>query len=292
MERLVRLITVLNAAELGVPADRLLAALQAGEASDDARRKMLDRDIGHLNSLGYDIRNVAPAGADGVYRMFARDNRLRVHLTPAHQAELLRAVVASGRSDLAPHLAADDAPPPRPVRTDADSGRQLDQVLRAAARRCLIRFDYKGRPRVVHPVRVHSGPSGWYLTGREEQQTAVKEFVVSRMGAVTLDAPGSAQPVEQSSRPSLDPLSWEEDPPLDVVLSVQTEHLPLVVTVLGDPAATEDGEGSVRATYRVTHRAVFRRRVYELGTRVTVVSPDELRAEMLDELTAIVEGRP
>ncbi|MGZ4614583.1 MAG: hypothetical protein ACXV4A_03405, partial [Actinomycetes bacterium] len=43
-------------------------------------------------------------------------------------------------------LAADDAPPPRPVRTDADSGRQLDQVLRAAARRCLIRFDYKGRP--------------------------------------------------------------------------------------------------------------------------------------------------
>ena len=39
---------------------------------------MLGRDLEHLNALGYDIRNVADIGSDGVYVMRARDNRLQV----------------------------------------------------------------------------------------------------------------------------------------------------------------------------------------------------------------------
>ena len=37
-------------------------------------------------------------------------------------------------------------------------------------------------------------------------------------------------------------------------------------------------------TYRVTNRRIFRFRLYELGTRVRVVSPDDVRAELLAEL--------
>ena len=43
-------------------------------------------------------------------------------------------------------------------------------------------------------------------------------------------------------------------------------------------------------TYVVTNRSVFRWRVYELGTRVHVVSPDDVRAEMLAELQAMVDA--
>jgi predicted DNA-binding transcriptional regulator YafY len=306
MERLVRLITVLNGSESGVPAARLLDALQADGQGADARRKMLDRDLGHLNRLGYDIRNTSDAGADGVYRMFARDNRLRVLLTPAQRGELLRAVVATGRADLAPHLASDTADPggpgtpaapsesaPRGERRAGTVSSQLDRAMRAAARHCRIHFTYKGRPRVVHPHGVHSGPSGWYLAGREDGDHVVKEFVVSRMADVSLDQPGTALSVEQPLRHSLDPLSWEEDPPVDVVLEVSQEHLPIVVAVLGDPATTASTtDEALRATYRVTHRAVFRWRVYELGARVRVLSPDDVRAEMLRELAAMAsEGR-
>src|SRR5664279_4258227 len=90
MERLVRLITILNASELGVRAQTLIAAVQPAEGDTDAKHRALNRDIEHLNRLGWDIRNVAPAGDDGLYRMYARDNRLRVHLTPAQRGQLLR----------------------------------------------------------------------------------------------------------------------------------------------------------------------------------------------------------
>jgi hypothetical protein len=39
--------------------------------------------------------------------------------------------------------------------------------------------------------------------------------------------------------------------------------------------------------YVVTHRRVFRYRLYELGTRVSVSSPDEVRQEIVAELAAL-----
>jgi hypothetical protein len=59
-------------------------------------------------------------------------------------------------------------------------------------------------------VRRHTGPSGWYLTGREDGQASTKEFVVERTSDVSLDDPGTASPTTDTARPSLDPLSWLE----------------------------------------------------------------------------------
>jgi hypothetical protein len=42
-------------------------------------------------------------------------------------------------------------------------------------------------------------------------------------------------------------------------------------------------------TYVVTNCRIFRYRLYELGTRVRVVGPDDVRAEILAEL-ATFEG--
>ena len=70
----------------------------------------------------------------------------------------------------------------------------------------------------MHPAQVHSGPSGWYLRGREEGGDILKEFVVSRMSDVSLDTPGTAEVLDEVARPTMDPLSWREDPPTEVVL--------------------------------------------------------------------------
>ena len=96
--------------------------------------------------------------------MRARDNRLQVHLTAEQRGELLRAAIAAGLEGMAEHLDNADVPGPATGLGPAD----LDLVQRGRARHCRLRFTYKGGPRVVDPVRVHSGPSGWYLTGREE----------------------------------------------------------------------------------------------------------------------------
>lgn len=285
MERLVRLIGALNQHRKGAPVDLLLKVV-AAEGTDDARRRMLSRDIEHLNNLGYDIRNVAEPGADGVYVMRARDNRLQVHLTPEQRGELLRAAIAAGLEGISAHLAGDGQPD---APTIPSSG-HLDLVQRGTTRHCRVRFEYKGEPRVVHPARVHSGPSGWYLSGREEGQEVVKEFVVSRMSDVSLDPPGTAEIVDETPRPSLDPLSWLQDPPADVVVEMPAEHRLLVENLLGQPRELTEDENTVRMTYVVTNRAVFRWRVYELGTRVRVLGPEDVRREMLAELESFLAG--
>ena len=288
MERLVRLLTILNASELGSRAETLIAAVLPGEGDAEAKHRALNRDIEHLNNLGWDIRNVAPPGDDGLYRMYARDNRLRVHLTPAQRGQLLRAAIAAGRQDVARHLD-DDAPPTRTATEQGKPGQELDLAQRAATRRCLIHFDYRGHRRIVHPARVHTGPSGWYLSGREDGQDVTKEFVVARMSDVSLDDPGTASRVADATRPSLDPLSWLEDEPTDVTLEMDTQHLLLAENLLGPPSSLDSADTLARATWTVTNRAVFRWRVYELGTRVRVASPPELRQEIEDELKAILE---
>jgi predicted DNA-binding transcriptional regulator YafY len=309
MERLVRLIGALMAHPDGAPAELLLTAVdpptealrgQSAESHDEARRKMLSRDLEHLNALGYDVRNVAEVGSEGRYVMRARDNRLQVSLTAQQRGELLRAALAAGLEDMARHLgdggsgagaegAVHDRDGPSGVRTGTSAA--LDLVQRATGRRCRVRFTYKGESRKVDPARVHSGPSGWYLSGRETGSSLVKEFVVSRMSDVGLDPPGSASAYDEPARPSLDPLSWEVDPPLDVVLGLAAEHRVLVENLLGPAASAADAEdGELLLGYRVSNRRVLRSRVYELGTRVRVVSPAVVRDEILDELRAFVAG--
>jgi predicted DNA-binding transcriptional regulator YafY len=289
MERLVRLLTLLNASELGAGAAMLIAAVLPGEGDAEAKHRALNRDIEHLNRLGWDIRNVAPAGDDGLYRMYARDNRLRVHLTPAQRGQLLRAAIAAGRQDVARHL--DDNARPTSKATEQDvPGHQLDLAQRAATQRCLIHFDYRGHRRAVHPVRVHTGPSGWYLSGREDGQAMTKEFVVARMSDASLDDPGTASPTADATRPSLDPLSWLADEPTDVTLEMDTQHQPLAENLLGPPSSLDSSDTRTVATWNVTNRAVFRLRIYELGTRVRVAAPPELRQEIEAELRAILEG--
>ena len=298
MERLVRLIGALNGRRDGAPLTDLLVAVAGAGASDpqdphgEATRKMLQRDVDHLNALGYDIRNVGEPGRDGVFVMRARDNRLQVHLSPQQRGELLRAALAAGLEGMDRHLGgvAHSAPGASGVSAAASaaSSTALDLVQRAMGRHCLVHFTYKGEPRRVHPAHVHSGPSGWYLSGREDAHPEVlKEFVVARMSEVRLDPPGSAEVVLEPVRRSLDPLTWEVDAPTEVVVALPPEYQVLAENLLGTPISTRRRGDSLELSYRVTHRRIFRFRIYELGTRVRVLSPPDVRAELLEELRAM-----
>jgi hypothetical protein len=114
--------------------------------------------------------------------------------------------------------------------------------------------------------------------------------VVSRMSDVSLEAPGTAEVVGDPARPALDPLRWNVDPPTEVVLELPAEHRVLVENLLGSPGSAEEGGDLLRLSYVVTNRAVLRSRIYELGTRVRIVSPDDVRAELLAELESFAES--
>ncbi len=292
LERLVRLLSVLwQAGDRGLPTARLVAVGAYGGEDEAGQRRQLTRDISELNRLGYDIRNVAPEGGDASYRLVARDNRLRVSLTLPQQVQLVRAAQIARLDERTGHsLGVTEVPSANDVRVEARSTpAHLDAVLRAVTKQCLVRFGYNGKRRVVHPHVVFPGASGWYLEGHEEGTDLAKVFVVARMTDVRIDSPGTADQPSSPRRQQLDPMTWQVDPPTAVDIETTPEHRLHVEATLGTPESVREDGGRVILTLRVTHRAAFRARLYELGRRVRVLGPDDVRDEIIAELTAIAE---
>ncbi|WP_182379898.1 WYL domain-containing protein [Nocardioides sp. WS12] len=294
MERLVRIAAMLQAhPEQGVPGDTL-SKVAGFDGGADAGTQ-LKREIRHLERQGWQIENIAPAGATAVYRLTTVDNRLRVRLSPGQQAALRRAVLLADRVDLVQRLGLPDESlssetKGAPAAITAAAPDALSLVVDAVRDHQVLRFGYKGTPRVVHPESVRNQGSTWYVRGVEAadlDDPVLKVFVVSRMVDADADAPGTAQPVPTVRHPGLHPMSWEIDPPVDVTLEAPAHFDPDVRRWLGEPLSVEPSEGErVRMVYRVTHRAALRTRLFELGERVRVVGPDDVRAEVIAALDA------
>ncbi|WP_183093262.1 helix-turn-helix transcriptional regulator [Nocardioides stalactiti] len=299
MERLVRIAATLRErGTVGETGDRL-----AEIAGFDGERAMdqLKRDIRSLTDQGWQIENIAGPGEPARYRMRTVDNRLRVRLTPPQQRALQRAVLLADRQDLIDRLGLGDRAEPGPTpeagvvagvpTTGHDAS--LATVLRAVRLGSVLRFSYKGAPRVVHPESVRSQNGTWYLRGQEdgaEPDAPVKAFVVARMSAIAADAPRTARPVRAARHPGLHPMSWEIDPPVEVTLRTSVDHAPDVRRWLGRPAAEEADGDEVTMRYVVTHRAALRARLYELGRRVVLLGPEEVRRELIAELRELKGG--
>lgn len=293
LERLTRLLLALESAEpSGLPADRLVAIGQYGAGDAYDAQRQLSRDVTALTTIGWDIRNVAGPGVDAHYRLYARDTRLRVQLTPEQQVELVRAALVAGDAGFRERLG--DLPAPadddlvrsgEPRRTEPDP---LTEAAYAVEQRCVIRFTYKGRPRVVRPQLVRPGASGWYLYGHEIDVPEMKWFVTHRMSGVALDAPGTAGPLREVTAADLNPITWTRDPRVDVVVETAAEHETQVTAMLGEPSVRAADGDVVRLTVPVTNRTAFRARLYELGRRARAVAPPEVVDEIVADLRRFV----
>lgn len=285
MERLVRLVAVLHqAGRNGVAATNL--ADIAGFDGDDPISQ-LGREFRHLRALGWQIENLGGEGTTGVYRMVTVDNRIAVKLTPEQQAALLRAVLLANRDDLVERLGlpASDRPADVVAAIPVGGDEALSTVTQGLRLGCVLRFRYAGSLRTVHPESVRTQNGKWYLRGHEDGADLVKSFVVSRMSEVSADATTPAVRLETSRHSGLHPMSWEIDPPVDVTLSAAATYVPDVERWLGSPQSRREVGDAVELTYRVTHREALRSRIYELGPRVRVIGPDDVRAEIIDELS-------
>ena len=287
MERLVRIAAVLKVAgDRGVDARRLIevAGYRAEPAED-----LLGRDLRALRKQGWEITNTGGAGFDGHYRMVTVDNRLRVRLTPAQLGALRRAVLLVDREDLAERLGLPAVERPSDLAAAvAWSGpdKQLTAVLHGVRHHCLLRFRYAGRNRVVHPRAARTQFGKWYLLGQEEGSDVTKYFVVSRMGPVRHDRPGSASAVPVSRFPTLHPMKWEVDPAVEVTLRTDPAYVADVEHALGAPVRRDHNPDSTDLVFLITNRAALRARVYQLGPRVQVLAPDDVRQELLDDLAS------
>jgi len=285
----VRLAMVLHhAGSEGVPAATLIRVAGFEGGADPGSQ--LSRELRHMRDVGWQIDNIAAPGDDARYRMTSVDNRLRLQLTEAQQAALRRAVLLVDRGDLADRLGlpADSAPADltTALATPADD-EALETVLRAVRLHCRLHFRYKGAARVVHPVSVRATNRAWHLHGLEEDDDQAKVFVVSRMSEVGADAPDTARRVTVAERPGLHPLQWAYDPPADVTVRTTSDYAPDVRRWLGSPESETVVGDEIEFVYRVLNRAGLRSRLYQLGERVMLVGPPQIRAEIIDELATM-----
>ena len=285
MERLVRLAATLQrAGARGVPATNLVEI--AGFEGGGDPMSQLGREFRYLRALGWQIDNVGGEGEAGIYRMVTVDNRLRVKLSPEQQAALRRAVLLADRADLIERLGlpAGDQLPEVVAGISTSGNPELTDVTRALQLGCLLRFRYAGSDRVVHPQSLRTRNGTWYLLGHEDGAELVKWFAVSRMSEVSLDVAGSAQRTQASGHDGMHPMSWQVDPPVEVTLRAPAEFVPDVQRWLGEPASKSESGDNVDLVYVVTNREALRSRIYELGPRVSIAGPDEIRDEIIDEL--------
>lgn len=290
MERLVRIAALLQArADAGVSAEALIRAAGFEGLADPGTQ--ISREIRHLENQGWHIENLAGTGESAHYRMTTVDNRLRVRLTPGQQAALRRAVQLADRSDLARRLGLPEpaaAPTPAGAALAAVPPEALSLVVDAVRDHQVLRFGYKGVPRVVHPESLRNQVGTWYLRGVEDGDEQLKTFVVSRMVDAHADEVGSARRLPAARHHGLHPMSWEVDPPVEVTLAAPAHYIPDVRRWLGEPVAVEPGAGdTVLLRYRITNREALRSRLVELGRRVRVVGPDEVRDELVAALEAV-----
>lgn len=297
--RLVALLHVLSRHPAGIDADAVLARLGSFSGAEKTQRDQLARDIRHLREQGHRIENLGPTGANARYKLTPGDDRIRASFSREQRHQLVRASMLAGTTmppGLAEESAAADDGAPGLVAAAATSagGPDIGTLLHAVTRRCIVRFRYSGRERVVHPMAIGPQQRGWVLAGLEEESDQVKTFTAHKMSDLRLDAPGTASP--PSVAVSVDPLSWEVDPASTARLLVATRFVPDVERLLHQPTATvavdtaEGGEDSVEMVYRVTNRRIFLSRMFELGMRVRLTGDETMRSEAAALLRSVMEA--
>lgn len=277
VSRLLLLLRHLAAAgERGMTAPQLTALARYPDDKGKVAEASLLRDLKRLATAGWDYERVSADGEVARYVLRRRDLSDRVGLTPA-ESSVLEAVLAFHAEDALAQPQTRDVPP------------VIRAVAQAVDHHCAIAMRYKDRLRQVEPIRLHTTPAAWWLRARDDDGYC-KWFRLDRMSDVELDIPGSAAADIDDPGSSLNPHTWVDDPPTEVVLEVGREHLPMVLGTF-EGAAVDPGEADP-ATVRVvvTNRAALFLWLVEMGVRVRLVGPDEVREQILERLRQVADG--
>jgi len=301
LERLLNLTALLLAARTPVPAEDIQRQLDYPEDLA-AFRRAFERDKDELRSMGIPLRLEPVPGrvpaVDG-YRIPREEYALRdpglsteelaaLHLAAsAVQVEgmsptpgLLKLgglVAAPDDLGLGVHVATLPADP------------NLSVLFGAVSSRTPVELRYRDRDRRIDPHRLEFQRGHWYLTGRDHSHDEERNFRLDRIeGPVTvLDEPPFEVPPASDS-PGLARGVWElgGEEPVTARVRIDGPQARWAVQHVGpDHVVSEEDDGAVVVELPVTNRDAFRSFVLGFLDHAEVLSPPELR----DELVAWLE---
>lgn len=298
-ERLVNLVIALYATERPLTREDIFRKIEGGyEGADESRRRAFERDKEALRNLGIPL--VVTGGEGGEESRYqidrARYEVPEVDLEPDELSALhvaLAAVRLEGAADPESGLwklggvVGDDGTPSAGVVLDVDE--RLATLLDAANTRRVVTFRYRGGQRRVEPRGISSRGGHWYLTGRDQDREALRNFRLDRFESDPEVGPPDAFP-PPTGPPPRPARPWEmgEGDPVTARVRVDAGLAGWVEADLGSDAVVErEDSGALVVELGVTSPAGLRSWLLGFLDRAELISPPELRSEMVSWLEAM-----
>ena len=308
LERLTNLLALLLETKQPLTLQQIGAELAGhyppGEA---AMRGAFERDKTVLRNVGVPI-DQRVLGGDAAGQTAYWIDRRRYELADLHLADderqALQLAVAAVRSDEAWgqeglwKLGGGSERPSRAVAATVPTFESLPALREAVATRSTVSFDYRETPRVLEPYGLLLRDGYWYVIGVDRARAEVRTFRVDRIdGDVTVGAPDAfVKPVDFDIRSVFptDPklLGEPENQVRAAVVRIAPSHAPIVASEVGDGAIVRRADdGSIDVEVPCVNRDAFRSWVLGMADHAVVIGPAEVRADLVEWLTAIV-GAP
>jgi len=276
--------------------------------ADKARRASFERDKSALREIGVPIETEivggGPFAGQTTYRIDRRAYELAdLDLTP-DEMRALQVAVAAVRSESGKEAiwklggALGDERPP--VSAMIPERPELPAIRAAVAARASIEFGYHGEPRTLDPWGLLLRGGFWYVTGHDHARGERRTFRVDRFdgGAdgVSMGHPGSFE-----RPPSFDPrtafpadpkqIGYVADESIDALVRIDALRAGAIERELGAGRVVErNDDGSILVSVPAGNLAAFRSWVLGLLDHAVVESPPELRAHLIEWLTAVVDS--
>jgi proteasome accessory factor B len=165
---------------------------------------------------------------------------------------------------------------------------RLPMLFGAVSERRRVRLTHGGVERLVDPYRLDFRRGRWYLTGLDHEREDVRSYRLDRVeGEVTTEGRAKAfeRPDDIESGAERQPWELGEDEPVEARLRVDADQAGYAVHLTGEAAVVErHDDGSVELALPVSNPLAFRSFVLTFLEHAEVLSPPELRDDIVDWL--------
>ncbi|HET7427782.1 MAG TPA: WYL domain-containing protein [Gemmatimonadales bacterium] len=317
LERLLNLTAALLETARPLTAEQVRERVPGYPEDKVAFRRAFSRDKEDLRELGIPLRIervvVEDRAVEG-YRVPPEDYYLRDPGLSADELAALhlaaRVVRLEGATEALWKLGGDTTAPGSETlgdlavpAVDLPTDERLTALFAALVDRHAVRFDYpSGRKvstspasapeeRVVDPHRLDFQRGRWYLSGYDHGRDALRSFRVDRIVGDVRILEDRPFPRPANRHPGVRLQPWElGEETATALLLVDPEQAPWAIAHLGRDAVEErrpDGSAVLRVA--VANRDAFRSFVLTFLDHAEVLSPPELRRDVVDWLSRIAE---
>jgi len=301
VERLITLMNELLGAPRPISADELRRRVPGYPESTDSFKRAFERDKVELREMGVPLLVEQVPGVDPPvqgYRIRPSDYNLRDPGLEPDELEALNlaaAVVGSsgGMGQRALYKLGAGAAAGVPV-AEIPADPDLVAAFTGVSERRSLTFRYRDRVRTVDPYRLEFVRGRWYLKGLDHGHGEQRWYRMSRIDGevVAGDAPHAFEPPSEPVQPlRLDP--WDlggRGDPITAHVWFDPEVAPTVRAEIGEVTVISDDETGLVVALDVTNRDGFRSWLLSFLDRAELLSPPDLRDELVEWLTEVGRG--